>query len=135
MNEQQAPAPLAQGPLLVPPLRSQSLAVRQVPDSLLSPLQAVFWKRTIWAAPRLKIEGRPKKPWACAWLAATRRPAPSASSASELDIAGCGLLVSGCGLLGSDCGLRTADSAGRCAKACCWTLDSRFACDGRWRCL
>lgn len=42
LNEQQAPAPLPQDPLFVPPLFSHTLGNRQVPDSLLSPLQAVF---------------------------------------------------------------------------------------------
>lgn len=66
LNVQHAPAPLAHGPLLVPPLRSHSLADKQVPDSFPSPRQAVFWNLIIvaccWNPPN---RGRPNIP--CAW--------------------------------------------------------------------
>ena len=47
LNEQHAPNPLAQGPMEVPALRVHSASAKQVPESPLSPLQAVFWNRTI----------------------------------------------------------------------------------------
>jgi len=47
LKEQQAPKPLAHGPIDVPARRVHSASARQVPESPLSPLQAVFWNRTI----------------------------------------------------------------------------------------
>lgn len=61
MNEQQAPKPLAQGPMLVPARRLHSASAKQVPLSPLSPLQAVFWNRTMD-----KIPG--KDGLNCAWV-------------------------------------------------------------------
>lgn len=59
LKEQQAPKPLAQGPIEVPALRVHSASARQVPESPLSPLQAVFWNLTIDKIPgnsKVKME-------------------------------------------------------------------------------
>ena len=51
LKEQQAPKPLAHGPMDVPARRVHSASARHVPESPLSPLQAVFWKRTMFRMP------------------------------------------------------------------------------------
>ena len=51
LNEQQAPKPLAHGPIEVPARLEHSASAKQVPESPLSPLQAVFWKRTMESIP------------------------------------------------------------------------------------
>lgn len=51
LKEQQVPKPLAHGPMPVPARRAHSASAKQVPLSPLSPLHAVFWKRTIERIP------------------------------------------------------------------------------------